>query len=280
MTRIQLWGVSAAVALFAQLVLAGAAPAATNDGSLGGSPTAQPASTTCPEGVFATGVSGTLGAIGPNPIAGTATMECTGGATAAGTMGTGTGGAPAFSECSGDDIAVGIEGREGDFIDNLAVRCQAADLTGPVSPAIGYGGMGGGADGPYDCPAGEALTGLTGTVTDDGVYVREVEISCAAPPPPPSDTTTTLTVKKVGERLKASGSVNPNQAGSKVKVTLYRKRDSGGYRKLRQRRPTLNSNSKYATSFRRPSSGRCKITSKFARDDDANPSSKSKKFRC
>ena len=43
-----------------------------------------------------------------------------------------------------------------------------------------------------------------------------------------------------------SGTVAPNQAETKVKVTLYRKQ-GGGFEKIKQQRPTLNSASKYKT---------------------------------
>jgi hypothetical protein len=246
------------------------------DGRLGGFPTTNAESTTCPEGAFATGVSGTLGSIGPNPIVGTAQMTCVGGVDAANTLGTGTGGTAASTSCSAGQIAVGIEGKEGDFIDNLAVRCQAADLSGAITTAAEYGGVGGGPDGPYDCEAGSALVGLDGTVTDDGVYVKSVGIDCA--PLPPADTTTTVSVAK-GKRLKVSGAVEDGEPGIAMSVTLFVKK-KGKFKERDNRNPKLNGDSEYRTSFGRPNSGRCKVTAEYPGSDSTNPSSKSKKFRC
>ena len=266
----------ATTAFVATLSFAASASAAPADGTIGGPPLATPDLTTCPAGTPAIGVSGTLGAIGPNPIVGTITMECVNDEDSVGTMGTGSGGAPGSSLCGEEQVAVGIAGKEGDFIDQISVRCQADDLTGPITTAGIFGGAGGGADGPYQCPAGQALQGLTGTVSDDGVYVRNVVISCAVPP---AETTTTLTVKKQGQKVKASGSVDPNQAGVKIKVTLLRKQ-GGNFKEVDKKQPNLNEVSEYATSFKRPDSGKCKITTKFPGSDGAEPSSASEQFGC
>ncbi len=154
--------------------------AAPGDGVLGGTPTSNVSSTACPNGKAATGITGRIFSIGPNPIAGTATVQCAGGAAAVGTMGTLSTGNTGSTTCAAGQVAVGISGREGDFVDQLAVRCQAADLTGATTTADGYGGSGGGPDGPYDCGSGKRLVGLDGTLSDDSVIVRSLVIRCAA----------------------------------------------------------------------------------------------------
>ena len=154
--------------------------AAPNDGVLGGTPTSNVSSTACPNGKAATGITGRIFFIGPNPIAGTATVQCAGGAAAVGTMGTLSTGNTGSTTCAAGQVAVGISGREGDFVDRLAVRCQAADLTGAITTAAGYGGSGGGLDGPYDCGSGKRLVGLDGTLSADSVIVRSLVIRCAA----------------------------------------------------------------------------------------------------
>jgi hypothetical protein len=110
-------------------------------------------------------------------------LQCEGGATPTGEeLGdsathpqTGTG----FTSCDTGAVAVGIVGREGDFLDQIALRCQDPSLTGPITEVVSYGGPGGAADGPYDCPAGQQLVGLDGSEESLGQVVRHVEIVCA-----------------------------------------------------------------------------------------------------
>jgi hypothetical protein len=73
---------------------------------------------------------------------------------------------------------VGIEGREGDLLDRLALRCRNADLSGATQSVLGYGGLGGGPDGPYDCAAGSRLVGLDGSMVSGISTVRHVTIRC------------------------------------------------------------------------------------------------------
>jgi large repetitive protein len=89
----------------------------------------------------------------------------------------------------------------------------------------------------------------------------------------------TASVSKTRTRIKVSGSVFPSHPGKIVSVTLYRKR-SGAFRALSTKRPTLNSFSRYATSFSRPKRGRCKITARFGGDVDHRASAKTVFFRC
>jgi hypothetical protein len=274
--------VGSLAAASAMIAAAVAVAAIANDGRLGyETPTDFTASSSCPDGVFAVGVQGNRGMIGPNPVASTARMECQGDAGSPAMIGSDPGNSLDETKCSPGQVAVGIVGREGDFIDNLAVRCQDDSLTGSVEDAVGIGGSGGSADGPYDCPAGQGLTGLTGSTDDPGggpsYYVREVEIVCA--PPAPAKSTTTLSVKKTSDKVKASGSVKPKEPGVKVGVTLYKKKN-GHFKELDSKHPKLDAQSRYATSFNRPSFGDCKIKAAFPGSDDAKPSKASKTFSC
>ena len=97
-----------------------------------------------------------------NPIAGTATVQCAGGAVAVGTMGTLSTGNTGSTTCAAGQVAVGISGREGDFVDQLAVRCQAADLTGAITTADGYGGSGGPSTAPTTAGQASAWSVSTG----------------------------------------------------------------------------------------------------------------------
>src|ERR1700754_3426939 len=130
------WCTRAVMATMAALALAAPASAAPGDGRLGGAITADKASTACPAGVGATGVSGNLSTIGINPVVGTITMRCRGGAAANGRMGTFSGApGPGGSGCDAGEVVIGVLGREGDVRDQLSVRCRASDLTGTITSA-------------------------------------------------------------------------------------------------------------------------------------------------
>jgi hypothetical protein len=151
------------------------------DGRLGGPPAIEPGTTTCSGGAAVTGISGNIGSIGLNPVVNTVRLRCDGGLPAVGGLGTFAGGpnGSGASNCAAGEVAVGMEGREGDFVDRLILRCRSADLTGPTTAAPGYGGSGGSPDGPYDCPAGARLVGFDGTMVFGDQAVRELRIRCA-----------------------------------------------------------------------------------------------------
>jgi len=160
----------------------GLALAAQNDGQLGGPPATDTATSMCPAGKGVTGASGREGDVAGHPIAASATVQCQDGAAASGSVGSGDT-PPGSTACGPGQVAVGIVGREGDFVDQLALRCRASNLTGAIASSDPYpvGGTGGGPDGPYDCPDGQQLSGLFGSVEPDGT-LRHLEIRCAAPP--------------------------------------------------------------------------------------------------
>jgi Bacterial Ig-like domain (group 3) len=67
------------------------------------------------------------------------------------------------SSCgSTPQVGVGLYGRSGDIVDGVGARCNNGEP--PTTSALLVTGGGGGPGGPFDCPAGEQLTGLQGTV--------------------------------------------------------------------------------------------------------------------
>jgi hypothetical protein len=89
----------------------------------------------------------------------------------------------------------------------------------------------------------------------------------------------TATVAKSGARIKVSGSVFPSHPAHAVSVELYRKR-GGAFRRVVTRQTTLDSLSRYSSSFSRPRSGSCKVVSRFGGDADHSASRTAVKFRC
>jgi hypothetical protein len=76
----------------------------------------------------------------------------------------GASGASATSTCPGRALGVGLYGRAGDVIDGFGVRCNKYPSSPATNSDANYAGdSGGGPQGPFDCPAGFRLTGLTGT---------------------------------------------------------------------------------------------------------------------
>jgi hypothetical protein len=147
---------------------------------LGGLPTAEAASTLCAAGKGVTAVAGRLGTVDEESIVGSAVVVCQDGAPASGAIGS-AGSPPGATTCPEEQVAVGIEGRESDYVNYLALRCRAADLSGPTAVVGGYGGTGGAPDGPIDCPEGQQLVGLDGSLYFAGTTVRHLKIVCAAP---------------------------------------------------------------------------------------------------
>jgi hypothetical protein len=172
------------------------AAAAIGDGKLGGppDPSGVPDDTICAGGAAVTGITGSSRIIGGFiPIVATATVQCASGSSAS-TMGSMTGSPdelPGSTSCLTGQVAVGISGNEGDFVDHILLRCRNADGSGLITPSVPlFGGPFGTPDGPYDCPAGEVLTGLTGQSVFAGTTIRYVEIVCAPAPPAAGKTTT------------------------------------------------------------------------------------------
>jgi hypothetical protein len=82
------------------------------------------------------------------------------------------------------------------------LRCRNADGSGPITTSVGFGGSQGAADGPYDCPAGEVLTGLQGQMVFGASSIRYLEVVCGVFTPDSTAPVTTATL-----------SPTPNAAG-------------------------------------------------------------------
>lgn len=193
--KVKTFGAAAAMAV-ALAIGALPAAAALGDGKLGGppDPSGVPDDTICGGGAAVTGITGSTRIIGAFiPIVATATVQCAGGGPAS-TMGSMTGSPdelPGSTSCLAGQVAVGISGNEGDFVDHILLRCRNADGSGLITPSVPlFGGPFGTPDGPYDCPTGEVLTGLTGQSVFAGTTIRYVEIVCASAPPAEGKITT------------------------------------------------------------------------------------------
>ena len=93
-------------------------------------------------------------------------------------------------------------------------------------------------------------------------------------------TTTTVDVDKSRNRIEATGRVLPPHPGSRMTVTLFKKKGDR-FVKLDTNRPALNAQSRYATDFERPSNAtRCRVKASFPFDFDHLGSSAQDTFRC
>jgi len=172
--------ICATVAVGTTVLFIGTADAAIGDGILGTS-TAYFASTVCPNGEAVTGVLGDTDNAGAVLAAG---ARC-GGGTDVPAIGSAYFG-DAETACGTGEVGVGIVGveqsdAESSPLRQLSLRCRASDLGGATSTAVSALGSAAGVDdGPYDCPDGQVLTGLTGWVSqfDD---LQGIEIQCDSP---------------------------------------------------------------------------------------------------
>ena len=102
-------------------------------------------------------------------------------------------------------------------------------------------------------------------------------------------TTAVVKVRAAKHRVAVRGRVSPARAGKHVVVRLFRKR-SGAWVRVGSKRAALagktDSNgdgftdSRYASSFPRARSGRCKVVARYPGDKRFAPSSATKLFRC
>ena len=86
-------------------------------------------------------------------------------------------------------------------------------------------------------------------------------------------------VKVRRRTILVTGSVTPAHPGLRVSVVLKRKRGAR-YVRLAAKRPLLTRTSRFATSFRRPRRGACKVVVRFPGDADHRPSATTRTFRC
>ena len=151
------WGVLCVALLVPAMFGVSAASATTTTQTLGNA-TGATVSSLCPAGSAMTGIRGYND---PRGYVGGAAAICAGGSI--GTAFGATGGQTTDSSCTGTVVGVGIYGRSGEIVDAAGIRCgtSAAATNAPL-----VGGSGGGAQGPFDCPAGSQLVGVQGTAGD------------------------------------------------------------------------------------------------------------------
>jgi hypothetical protein len=107
----------------------------------------------------------------------------------------------------------------------------------------------------------------------------------APPPQPPSVTTAkmptaaSMKISKIRERLRVVGSISPVHAGYQVTVTLFRK-NGGLFHRVVRKQVTLNPMSQFATAFRRPAPGRCRLVVRFEGDFEHLSSQVSRSIAC
>jgi hypothetical protein len=102
-------------------------------------------------------------------------------------------------------------------------------------------------------------------------------------------TTANVRVRAAKKLIIVHGRVSPARPGKHTSVRLFRRRN-GVWVRLRTRRPLLVgstdvngdgfTDSRYATRFRRPKAGRCKVVASYAGDAKFSPSRAVRLFRC
>ena len=76
-------------------------------------------------------------------------------------------GPTSVTECPANSLPVGFYGRAGEVVDGFGMQCSAPHGRHTrITDASYVGDSGGGAQGPFDCPAGSELTGLQGMTAD------------------------------------------------------------------------------------------------------------------
>jgi hypothetical protein len=119
---------------------------------------------TCPEGTYVVGIRPyvmpiTSWAAGAQAICGIFEGATAGFGNAIG--GFASSGPSTDLVCPVGELAVGVYGRAGSYVDGMGVRCAVPGIAGVDGPY--GGGAGGTAKGPFDCRPGSALIGLAGS---------------------------------------------------------------------------------------------------------------------
>jgi len=94
-----------------------------------------------------------------------------------------------------------------------------------------------------------------------------------------ASTTTTLGTEKNARRIRAFGKVRPAHPHLPVAITIYKKR-TGKFRAITSKTPAVSATSRYSTSLLRPTSGACKIRSRFKGNGFHRASRVKRTFRC
>jgi hypothetical protein len=95
----------------------------------------------------------------------------------------GTGGNPSRVICRPGDVAVGIYGSYGSYINELGLYCATLRANGTLGPM--YTTVSSGSPGPYPfkalCPSGAVLNGLSGR---SATYLDAIQVECSWLPDP------------------------------------------------------------------------------------------------
>jgi hypothetical protein len=72
--------------------------------------------------------------------------------------------APVDKQCPAGNVGVGIQGRSGQFVDQIELLCSPLNNDGSLGPRVGLGAEGGGGGNPYSqiCPGSNILVGFVG----------------------------------------------------------------------------------------------------------------------
>jgi hypothetical protein len=148
----------------------------------------------CPDGTVLTGIEGETRVVAVSITVAVARPVCAavadgevGPAGSVGpAMGDAAGGVTGATRCPASQLVVGLQGRQGDFVDHVVARCQTLVPVGAPTVAAAFGGNGGGPAGPFDCPPGALAVGITGEVINwNPDHVRSLSLLCASPAPDP-----------------------------------------------------------------------------------------------
>ncbi len=148
--------------------------AGTFSGDGGGTSLVESASSSCPAGSVVTGLQASQEGTRGQQIGGNAgyvsqvAVICTatgGTVTDGSTIGDGTAVTITPLNCPSGEVALGISGHNGNIVDGIGIRCGSVGGTPSDGPSVWDGG-GGALQGPFDCPVGSQMTGLTGTYAE------------------------------------------------------------------------------------------------------------------
>lgn len=90
----------------------------------------------------------------------------------------GAGGGPGTLSCAPGDVAVGVYGRSGAYIDQFGLTCAYLMDDGSLGPTYDTGTLGGTGGGPFRliCPLGQAIVGFHG---GSGSFVDRLGLYCS-----------------------------------------------------------------------------------------------------
>ncbi|HYN35955.1 MAG TPA: hypothetical protein VEV82_03170 [Actinomycetota bacterium] len=128
-------------------------------------------------------------------------------------------------------------------------------------------------------PAGNSkFSGWSGSCSGSGTCQKTMNGERAVTALFKRRTTTTLNVSKSPGTLAAAGEISPAHHDISVLVRLLKEKN-GAFVELDRKHPLLTSSSHYRASFARPSTGVCKITTRFSHADHVG-SSAGRRFSC